>query len=54
MNNSPTHVYVDLDVANNDYVNPPPLKFEDTRGAPFLSDSKDYGASITRFSLQNN
>ena len=52
MSNSPTHIYVDLDVVNNDYVNAPPLlKFEDTRSAPFLQDSKDYFASIIRFSL---
>ena len=52
-NNSTTHIYVDLDVINNDYVNPPPmLKFEDTRNSPFLSDSSQYYASIIRFSLQ--
>ena len=52
-NNSSTHIYVDLDVINNDYVNPPPLlKFEDTRASPFLTDSKEYYASIIRFSLQ--
>ena len=52
-NNSTTHIYVDLDVINNDYVNPQPmLKFEDTRNSPFLSDSSQYYASIIRFSLQ--
>ena len=54
-NNNSTHIYVDLDVINNDYVNPPPLlKFEDTRSSPFLQDSKDYDASIIRFSLQTS
>ena len=52
-NNSAAHIYVDLDVVNNDYINPPPLlKFEDTRNAPFLGDSNDYFASIISFSLQ--
>ena len=52
-NNNSTHIYVDLDVINNDYVNPPPLlKFEDTRNIPFLADRKEYYAPITRFSLQ--
>ena len=54
-NNNSTHIYVDLDVINNDYVKPPPLlKLEDTRSSPFLQDSKDYYASIIRFSLQTS
>ena len=52
----PTHIYVDLDIINNDQradVDPPQLRFEETRNAPYLSgDSSDYFCSILRFSIQ--
>ena len=51
----PYHVYLDLDVVNNDYSSnkPPPLKFEENRNAPFLDGSSaDYFCSIVRFSIQ--
>ena len=55
MPSSPYHVYLDLDVINNDYSSnsPPQLRFEESRNAPFLDgDSKDYFCSIARFSIQ--
>ncbi len=55
MPSSPYHVYLDLDVINNDYTStsPPQLRFEESRNAPFLDgDSKDYFCSIARFSIQ--
>ena len=51
----PYHVYMDLDVINNDFTSPtpPPLRFEEIRDAPFLDgDSADYFCSVVRFSLQ--
>ena len=52
----PTHIYVDLDIINNDQradVDPPQLRFEETRNAPYLpGDSSDYFCSILRFSIQ--
>ena len=52
----PSHVYLDLDVVNNNFsasAKPPLLRFEETRNAPFLDgDSSDYFCSIIRFSLQ--
>ena len=51
----PYHVYMDLDVINNDYssTTPPQLRFEETRNQPFLDgDSSDYFCSILRFSIQ--
>jgi len=55
-NHEPTNVYVDLDIINNDQradVDPPQLRFEETRNAPYLSgDSSDYFCSILRFSIQ--
>ena len=51
----PYHVYLDLDVVNNDFSSntPPPLKFEENRNAPFLDGSSaDYFCSIVRFSIQ--
>ena len=52
----PYHVYLDLDVVNNNFSasdKPPLLRFEETRNAPFLDgDSSDYFCSIIRFSLQ--
>jgi len=53
--NDPYHVYMDLDVINNDYVSTskPQLRFEETRNTPFLpGDSADYFCSIVRFSIQ--
>ena len=51
-----THIYVDLDIINNDQradVDPPQLRFEETRNSPFLpGDSHDYFCSIVRFSIQ--
>jgi hypothetical protein len=55
MNNSPTHVYLDLDVINNDSTTddpPPNLRFEEIRNSPFLSDTGNYFVSIIRFSIQ--
>ena len=51
----PYHVYMDLDVINNDYTSTtaPQLRFEETRNQPFLDgDSSDYFCSIVRFSIQ--
>ena len=51
----PYHVYLDLDVVNNDFSSntPPPLKFEENRNAPFLDGSSaDYFCSIVIFSIQ--
>ena len=51
----PYHVYMDLDVVNNDYstASKPQLRFEETRNAPFLpGDSADYFCSIVRFNIQ--
>ena len=51
----PYHVYMDLDVMNNDYnsTSKPQLRFEETRNTPFLpGDSADYLCSIVRFSVQ--
>ena len=51
-----THIYVDLDIINNGQradVDPPQLRFEETRNAPYLpGDSRDYFCSILRFSIQ--
>jgi hypothetical protein len=55
-NDENTHIYVDLDIINNDQradVDPPQLRFEETRNAPYLpGDSRDYFCSILRFSIQ--
>ena len=51
----PYHVYMDLDVVNNDFASqaPLPLRFEEIRDAPFLDgDSADYFCSVIRFTLQ--
>ena len=51
----PYHVYMDLDVINNDYnsTSKPQLRFEETRNTPFLpGDSADYFCSIVRFNIQ--
>ena len=51
----PYHVYMDLDVVNNDYstASKPQLRFEETRNTPFLpGDSADYFCSIVRFNIQ--
>jgi hypothetical protein len=46
----PTHIYVDLDIVNNDQttnVNPPQLRFEETRNSPYIDgNSADYYCSI--------
>ena len=52
---TPYHVYMDLDVMNNDYnaISKPHLRFEETRNTPFLpGDSADYFCSIVRFNIQ--
>ena len=52
---APYHVYLDLDVINNDYENKgyPNLRFEETRNNPFLEgDSSEYFCSIVRFTIQ--
>ena len=52
----PYHVYMDLDVMNNDYnaTSKPQLRFEETRNTPFLpGDSADYFCSIVRYKYSN-
>ena len=52
----PHHVYLDLDVTNNDYTankTRPYLRFEEIRNTPFLDgDSAEYFCSIVRFTIQ--
>ena len=52
----PHHVYLDLDVINNDYTSNatrPYLRFEEIRNTPFLDgDSAEYFCSIVRFTIQ--
>ena len=52
----PHHVYLALDVINNNYTpeGPKPyLRFEETRNTPFLEgDNSEYFGSIVRFSIQ--
>ena len=51
----PFHVYLDLDVRNDDVLSgvPPALSFEETRTQPFLDgDASDYFCAIARFTLQ--
>ncbi|MFM7980031.1 MAG: hypothetical protein ACKPKO_12015 [Candidatus Fonsibacter sp.] len=52
----PHHVYVDLDVINNDYAHvgsPPYLRFEEIRNTPFLDgDSSDHFCSIVICTVQ--
>ena len=52
----PQHVYLDLDVVNNDYTANgarPYLRFEEIRNTPFLDgDSAEYFCSIVRFTMQ--
>ena len=53
--NDPYHIYMDLDVINNDFgsATKPQLRFEETRNTPFLpGDSADYFCSIVRFNIQ--
>ena len=54
----PHHVYLDLDVINNDYKHdgpPPYLRFEEIRNTPFLDgDSSEYFCSIMRFTIQTS
>ena len=48
----PYHVYLDLDVINNDYENKgyPYLRFEEIKNNPFLEgDSSEYFCSIVRY-----
>jgi hypothetical protein len=55
MMNDPYHIYMDLDVINNDFssATKPQLRFEETRNTPFLpGDSADYFCSIIRFNIQ--
>ena len=55
MSLNPYHVYMDLDVVNNDYTSAthPQLRFEETRNNPFLDgDSFDYFCCILRFTIQ--
>ena len=51
-----SHVYVDLDVVNNDTisdVNAPALRFQETRNVPYIEgDSAEYICASTRFSIQ--
>ena len=52
----PHHVYLDLDVINNDYKRdgpPPCLRFEEIRNTRLLDgDSSEYFCSIMRFTIQ--
>ena len=52
----PYHVYLDLDVVNNDTTpnqKAPQLSFEETRSQPFLDGTADdYFVAIARFSIQ--
>ena len=52
----PSHVYVALDVVNNDLtsdISAPALRFEETRPFPYIEgDSADYLCSIIHFSIQ--
>ena len=51
----PYHVYMDLDVVNNDFASPTPprIRFAETRGASFLGgDNADYVCSFIRRSPQ--
>jgi hypothetical protein len=52
----PHHVYLDLDVINNDFTangTRPYLRFEEIRNTPFLDgDSAEYFCSIVRFTMQ--
>ena len=54
----PTHVYLDLDVRNDDVEtvsSPPPLNFDETRLHPFLNgDASDYFCTIARFTLDTS
>ena len=53
--NDPYHIYMDLDVINNEYTstNKSRLRFEETRNTPFLpGDSADYFCSVVRFNIQ--
>ena len=50
-----SHVYVDLDAANNDLasdIRAPALRFQETRNAPYIGGSADYLCSFIRFSIQ--
>ena len=53
---SPTHIYIDLDVTNDDLnptSQPPQLNFEVTRNHPYLEgNAADYFVTISRFSIQ--
>ncbi len=52
----PYHVYMDLDVVDNDYssTSKPRLRFEETGTTPLFlpGDSADYVCSIARFNIQ--
>ena len=52
----PHHIYLDLDVINNNYTQEGPipyLRFEETRNTPFLEgDNSEYFCSIVRFTIQ--
>ena len=55
---TPTHVYLDLNVRNDDMEtvsSPPPLNFDETRLHPFLNwDASDYFCTIARFTLDTS
>ena len=52
----PSHIYLDLDVINNNYSQsgpPPYLRFEEIKNTPFLDgDSAEYFGNIVRFTIQ--
>ena len=55
---TPTHVYLDLDVRNDDTEtesSPPPLNFDETRLRAFLNwGASDYFCTIARFALDTS
>ncbi len=53
--NDPYHVYMDLDVVNNEYnsTSEPQLRFEENRNTPFLPcDNADYFCKLVRLNIQ--
>ena len=55
MNNSPIHIYYDLNIVNNNQdtkIGPPQLVFNDIRNSAILQNPSDYFLSVIRFTLQ--
>lgn len=52
--NIPTHIYLDLDIVNNNtesLTKPPDLTFTETRNSPYLTSPDQYYCSIVRFNI---